>query len=44
VNHDERIGTMELARGRSVSRRSGHAFHVDWAEHWANEVEFRFVR
>jgi len=42
VNHDKRGPTMELARGRSVSRLNGRAFHVDWKEHWANELEFAF--
>ncbi len=32
---------MELARQRSVAKRNG-SFHVDWTEHWANEVEFGF--
>lgn len=31
---------MEIARGRSVSKRNSRAFHPDWKEHWANEVEF----
>ncbi|WP_233522878.1 MULTISPECIES: hypothetical protein [unclassified Bacteroides] len=31
---------MELARNRSVSKRNSRAFHPDWREHWANEVEF----
>lgn len=31
---------MELARDRSVSRVNSRAFHPDWKEHWANEVEF----
>ena len=31
---------MELARGRSVSKKNSRAFHPDWKEHWANEVEF----
>jgi hypothetical protein len=30
---------MELSRGRSVAKRNG-SFHVDWVEHWANELEF----
>jgi hypothetical protein len=33
---------MELARGRSVSKKNSRAFHPDWKEHWANEVEFGF--
>jgi hypothetical protein len=35
---------MELAKGRSVSKRNSHAFHADWTEHWANEVEFGWER
>ncbi|WP_218150493.1 DOMON domain-containing protein [Chitinophaga arvensicola] len=31
---------MELARDRSVSKVNARAFHPDWKEHWANEVEF----
>lgn len=31
---------MEIARGRSVSKKNSRAFHPDWKEHWANEVEF----
>ena len=31
---------MELARERSVSKKNSRAFHPDWKEHWANEVEF----
>jgi hypothetical protein len=31
---------MELAAGRSVSKINSQAFHPDWREHWANEVEF----
>jgi hypothetical protein len=42
VNDDAHRGTMELARGRSVSMVNAHAFHVDWETHWANEVEFGF--
>lgn len=44
VNDDAGVGCMELARWRSVSRRSYPAFKVDWLEHWANEVEFGFER
>jgi len=40
VNDDRRGPTLELARGRSVSRPNPHTFHPDWAEHWANEVAF----
>jgi hypothetical protein len=35
---------MELAKGRSVSKKNARAFHPDWKEHWANEVEFGFER
>ena len=31
---------MEIARGRSVSKKNSRAFHPDWKEHWANEIEF----
>lgn len=31
---------LELARERSVSKKNSRAFHPDWKEHWANEVEF----
>ncbi len=39
VNDNKGEGTMELSRGRSVAERNG-SFHVDWLEHWANELEF----
>ena len=39
VNDNKGVGTMELSRGRSVAKRNG-SFHVDWVEHWANELEF----
>ena len=39
VNDNAGGGTMELSRGRSVAKRNP-SFHVDWAEHWANELEF----
>ena len=39
VNDNKGAGTMELSRGRSVAQRNG-SFHVDWIEHWANELEF----
>ena len=39
VNDNKGVGTMELSRGRSVAGRNG-SFHVDWLEHWANELEF----
>jgi len=44
VNDNAGRSCMELARERSVSKRNSHAFHVDWTEHWANEVEFAFER
>jgi len=44
VNDQAGRGCLELARERSVSKRNSHAFHVDWTEHWANEVEFGFER
>ncbi|NIG56826.1 hypothetical protein [Chitinophaga sp. Cy-1792] len=41
VNDDGAGGAcMELARDRSVSKINARAFHPDWKEHWANEVEF----
>ncbi len=41
INDDGAAGAcMELARGRSVSKINARAFHPDWKEHWANEVEF----
>jgi hypothetical protein len=39
VNDNAGIGCMELSRNRSVAKRGG-SFHVDWVEHWSNEVEF----
>ncbi|MDQ2731288.1 MAG: hypothetical protein M3Y56_06480, partial [Armatimonadota bacterium] len=39
VNDNANIGCMELSRLRSVAKRNG-SFHVDWTEHWANELEF----
>lgn len=45
VNDDGAGGAcMELARKRSVSKKNSRAFHPDWKEHWANEVEFSFER
>jgi hypothetical protein len=45
VNDDGSPGScMELAKGRSVSKRNARAFHPDWKTHWANEVEFGFER
>ena len=43
VNDNKSDGPMELARGRSVSKIN-NSFHVDWKEHWANEVEFGFEK
>lgn len=45
VNDDGAGGAcMELARDRSVSKKNSRAFHPDWKEHWANEVEFGIVK
>ena len=44
VNHNTGGPCMELARQRSVSRVNPRAFHVDWREHWANELEFAFEK
>ena len=45
VNNDQAMGScMELARERSVSKLNSRAFHADWKEHWANEVEFGFEK
>lgn len=41
VNDNTDRGCMELSRMRSVSKRNA-SFQVDWVEHWANELEFRF--
>ncbi len=35
---------LELANGRSVSKKNSRAFHPDWKTHWANEVEFAFEK
>jgi hypothetical protein len=43
VNDSAGGGCMELSRGRSVAKRGG-AFHVDWVEHWENQVEFGWGR
>lgn len=43
VNDNAGKATMELAKGRSVSKYNV-SFHPDWAEHWANEVEFSFEK
>jgi hypothetical protein len=39
VNDDAGVGCLELARGRSISKR-GQAFHADWVEHWENQLAF----
>ena len=39
VNDDAGVGCLELARGRSVSKR-GRAFHCEWIEHWENQLAF----
>jgi hypothetical protein len=45
VNDDGARGAvMELANQRSVSKKNSRAFHPDWKEHWANEVEFGFEK
>ncbi len=44
VNDSTRGPTMELAMNRSVSKPNSQAFHPDWAEHWANELEFAFEK
>jgi hypothetical protein len=41
VNDNASGGCLELSRRRSVAKRNG-SFHVDWVEHWANEVGFAF--
>ena len=41
VSDNAGIGCMELANGRSVSRKNQfRALKPDWVEHWANEIEF----
>jgi len=44
VNDNAAGPVLELAKGRSVSRRNNLAFHTDWCESWANEVEFAFEK
>jgi hypothetical protein len=39
VNDANGAGLMELGRERGVAKLNP-SFHVDWAEHWANELEF----
>jgi hypothetical protein len=34
--------SMELAEGRSVSKKNPYTFHPDWTDHWSNELEFSF--
>jgi hypothetical protein len=43
VNDAGGAGLMELGRERSVAKLNA-SFHVDWAEHWANELEFGWER
>ncbi len=43
VNDNAGGGCMELSRGRSVAKHGG-SFHVDWVEHWENQVEFGWGR
>ncbi|HEX4140255.1 MAG TPA: hypothetical protein VHY09_07900, partial [Candidatus Methylacidiphilales bacterium] len=40
--NDDSGPSMELAEGRSVSKKNPYTFHPDWTEHWSNEVEFSF--
>lgn len=40
--NDNRGPEMELAADRSVSKLNNYAFHNDWMQAWANEVEFAF--
>ncbi len=40
VNDNAGGPTMELSKDRSVARINNVSFHVDWVEHWANELEF----
>lgn len=39
VNDNAGVGCMELSRRRSVAKHGG-SFHVDWVEHWENQIEF----
>jgi hypothetical protein len=43
VNDNGGAGGMELSRRRSVADINP-SFHVDWTEHWANELEFAFEK
>ena len=40
VNDDAGGPTMELSKDRSAAKINNISFHVDWVEHWANELEF----
>ena len=40
VNDNAGGPTMELSKDRSVAKLNNVTFHVDWVEHWANELEF----
>ncbi len=43
VNDNTGTACLELARRRSVAKRSGTgAFTADWVEHWDNEIAFAF--
>lgn len=44
VNHSSGGPLLELARGPSVSRINSPAYHPDWKESWANEVEFAWEK
>lgn len=44
VSQNSRGPTLELAKDRAVSKPNSQAFHPDWAEHWANELEFAFEK
>jgi hypothetical protein len=44
VNDNADTGCMELSRDRSVAKHNNESFHVEWVEHWANELEFGFER
>jgi hypothetical protein len=44
VNDDKSSNCLELAKDRSVSKNNYLAFHPDWSEHWANELEFSFEK
>ena len=44
VNHNSGGPTLEPAKDRGVAKPNSQAFHPDWAEHWANELEFAFEK